>query len=82
MSAIRAEVFFIVALKCSNSLFGKMLKSVIRCPLAFFESQSHGRLLNRFSKDIGLVDEMLPVTFYDLLQGSFQLLGTFGILGF
>lgn len=78
ISAVRAEVFFLVALRCSSVLYEKMLKTVIRSPMAFFEAQSHGRLLNRFSKDTGLIDEMLPLTFYDLLQGSFQLLGTFG----
>lgn len=25
-----------------------------------------GRILNRFSKDIGCVDELLPPTFYDM----------------
>ncbi|KYN28047.1 hypothetical protein ALC57_02483 [Trachymyrmex cornetzi] len=36
---------------------------------------SNGRVLNRFSKDIGAVDEMLPAAFIDCLQIDIALLG-------
>ena len=33
-----------------------------------------GRILNRFSKDIGFLDDILPMTFYDYLTVSRDLL--------
>ena len=33
-------------------------------------SQFTGRILNRFSKDIGCIDELLPPAFYDMFTVS------------
>jgi ABC-type multidrug transport system fused ATPase/permease subunit len=46
--------------------------------MQFFETQSQGRLLNRFSKDIAIIDEMIPATTFDLVQGLFLLFGSSG----
>lgn len=43
-------------------------RSVIHSPLRFFISNPTGRILNRFTKDQNLVDEMLPVTFFLVLE--------------
>ena len=32
-----------------------------------------GRILNRFSKDVGLIDEVLPLNAFDFLQVMFHL---------
>lgn len=79
ISVIRAEAFFFSALKSTEKLFLHMLNAVTRAPLNFFETQSHGRILNRFSKDTAIIDEMIPLTFFDLSQGVFQLIGSTGI---
>ena len=34
----------------------------------FFYFAFAGRILNRFSKDIGFLDDLLPKTFFDALQ--------------
>lgn len=36
-----------------------------------------GRILNRFTKDIGQMDSMLPMTFVDFYQVSLRLLSAF-----
>uniref|UniRef100_A0A8C0YY33 Multidrug resistance-associated protein 4 n=2 Tax=Canis lupus familiaris TaxID=9615 RepID=A0A8C0YY33_CANLF len=38
-----------------------------------------GRILNRFSKDIGHMDDLLPLTFLDFLQTFLQVLGVVGV---
>ena len=36
--------------------------------MLFFDSNPIGRVLNKFSKDTGYMDDLLPMTFYDFLQ--------------
>ncbi|KAJ3211994.1 hypothetical protein HK099_007873 [Clydaea vesicula] len=73
LSFLRSGGFFLVCLKCSRSIFLSMTKGVMRSPLYFFEVNPHGRILNRFSKDLSTVDELLPPTFFDFIQASFQI---------
>ncbi|KAJ3221938.1 Multidrug resistance-associated protein 4 [Clydaea vesicula] len=72
-----AAAFFAVCLNSSKLMFDKMLSSVTRSPMDFFHQNPHGRLMNRFSKDINIVDEILPACFFDTLQLFLVLLGIF-----
>jgi hypothetical protein len=38
----------------------EMSARVLRAPLAFFHTNPAGRVLNRFSKDQGAADDLLP----------------------
>lgn len=44
---------------------------------AFFHTNPVGRILNRFSRDLGIVDDLLPTCFFDALQLSLLVLGAF-----
>lgn len=44
----------------STKLHDGMTNRVLRAPLQFFHTNPTGRIINRFSKDQGLVDSMLP----------------------
>ncbi|KAI8806039.1 P-loop containing nucleoside triphosphate hydrolase protein [Cladochytrium replicatum] len=70
----RAILFFEVCLRSGRKLFTAMLNAVILSPMSFFLNP-HGRLMNRFSKDVGLTDEMLPLTFFDFTQCTFMVIG-------
>ncbi|KAJ3224277.1 Multidrug resistance-associated protein 4 [Clydaea vesicula] len=74
-SIFRSMFFFLVCLKCSKYLFLDMMNKILRSSLNFFEINPHGRILNRFSKDLSTVDEMLPMTVYDYLQSCGFVLG-------
>ncbi|PVU91527.1 hypothetical protein BB559_004083 [Furculomyces boomerangus] len=64
-----------IMLAASNGLLLSMLKSVIKSPLAFFQSQPQGRVLNRFSKDQSNIDELLPATILDTVLCVNQIIG-------
>ena len=60
---IRAFGFHLVSLRCSERLHDKMVVAVLQAPVLFFDSNPVGRIMNRFSKDVGCMDEVLPKTF-------------------
>ena len=45
-----------------------MLAAVLKAPVLFFDTNPVGRVLNRFSRDIGIMDELLPDVFLETLQ--------------
>ena len=65
---IRVSGFLLVSLRCSERLHDKMVAAILQAPLNFFDSNPVGRILNRFSKDIGCLDELLPKTFLIAIQ--------------
>ncbi|KAI8926107.1 P-loop containing nucleoside triphosphate hydrolase protein [Entophlyctis helioformis] len=81
ISVVRAIAFFIVCLRSSKKSFVGMLAAVFRSPMSFFQNNPHGRIMNRFSKDISMMDEMLPMTFFDFIQCFFIIIGTFILCG-
>ncbi|XP_066275333.1 ATP-binding cassette sub-family C member 4-like [Branchiostoma lanceolatum] len=68
LSAVRALLFFNVAVTSAERMHNSMLMSILQAPMVFFDSNPVGRILNRFSKDIGIMDELLPQAFFDYLQ--------------
>ena len=65
---IRACVFLLASLRCSEKLHDKMVVAVLQAPVLFFDSNPVGRIMNRFSKDVGCMDEMLPKKFLMAIQ--------------
>ncbi|XP_050673524.1 ATP-binding cassette subfamily C member 4-like isoform X1 [Leptidea sinapis] len=64
----RAFMFFKVCMTSSRNLHNDMFHSMLRGVMRFFDSNSSGRILNRFSKDIGALDELLPRFLLECIQ--------------
>ena len=76
-AVFRAYAFLLVSLRCSERLHDKMVVAILQAPVLFFDSNPVGRILNRFSKDVGCMDELLPKTFLISLQlGSLVLISS------
>ena len=76
LAIARAQLSFSLFIKASRRLHDDMLRSVLRARIEFFDTNPVGRILNRFSADVGISDEVLPLTIYDFLVGSFLALGS------
>ena len=50
-----------------------MLLNVLHAPMSFFDTNPKGRVVNRFAKDVDLIDRQIPMTFL----GSVDLLSHF-----
>lgn len=64
----RSLSFFKVCMKASKNLHNNMFLSIVHTTMRFFNTNPSGRILNRFSKDMGSIDETLPQSITDTLQ--------------
>ena len=68
------------SLNASRKLFNAMLDHVSRAPSSFFDKTPMGRILNRFTADIGAVDSALLTSVRSALGGSVAFLATFAVI--
>lgn len=77
---LRAFAFYRMCLRISKNLHDVMLKGVNRTFMFFFNQNPTGRILNRFSKDVGTVDSTLPVVVVDCIKFFLELAGVTAIV--
>ncbi|KAF3706362.1 Multidrug resistance-associated protein 4 [Channa argus] len=75
----RNIILFNVLVRCAQSLHNRMFNAILRTPVRFFDINPIGRVLNRFSKDIGQLDSNMPWTFVDFIQVFLQILGVIAV---
>ncbi|CAF2103986.1 unnamed protein product [Rotaria magnacalcarata] len=78
LRGILSEFMF---LNAGRVLHNKMFRRLIRCPIAFFDINPVGRILNRFTKDVATMDDDLPIDVYDFLNCCFLVLSTVALVG-
>ncbi|XP_029302444.1 multidrug resistance-associated protein 4-like isoform X2 [Cottoperca gobio] len=76
---IRNMALFNVLVKSAQSLHNRMFNAILGTPVRFFDVNPIGRVLNRFSKDIGQLDSNMPWTFVDFIQVFLQILGVIAV---
>lgn len=52
----------------ATRLHNLMFRNILNSPMLFFNRNPSGRILNRFSKDTGAVDEIVPSALGDTVQ--------------
>ncbi|KAI9218855.1 P-loop containing nucleoside triphosphate hydrolase protein [Blastocladiella britannica] len=68
----RALVVYSLMLNSSLVTSKDMLHAVLDAPLSWFSKNRSGQILNRFSKDQSIIDEMLPSVLFNTVQCLFQ----------
>ncbi|XP_008323732.1 multidrug resistance-associated protein 4-like [Cynoglossus semilaevis] len=68
--------------RSSQKLHNSMFKAILHTPVSFFDANPIGRILNRFTKDIGQMDSMLPMTFVDFYQLFLQNIGVVAVAAY
>jgi len=80
---MKSVIFLVFALRASRKLHNQALTSMMRAPMAFFDTTPIGRILSRFARDVEDVDIELPeklsesITMILTLIGSYVLIATF-----
>lgn len=60
ISLSRTMLFYELAINSSRTFHRMIFNSITKATIRFFDTNPSGRILNRFSKDMGAVDELLP----------------------
>lgn len=68
MTLLRSYLFFKICMTASKNLHNKMFIKILHAPMRFFDLNPSGRILNRFSRDAGAIDELLPKAMMESIQ--------------
>ncbi|XP_053679919.1 ATP-binding cassette sub-family C member 4-like [Anopheles nili] len=78
----RAFGFYKACARSSQSIHDGVFAGFIGAPMRFFETNASGRILNRFSKDMGAMDDMLPKSILDATQTLLMFAGAMMVVVF
>ncbi|XP_035707943.1 multidrug resistance-associated protein 4 isoform X2 [Folsomia candida] len=71
----RALLFYEICARISSHLHDDMFTNLVRAPTKFFDDNPSGRVMNRFTRDIGAIDDMLPTAFADTVAIFLSMFG-------
>lgn len=80
LAAVRSISFCRICIKASQNLHDNMFHGLISTRMRFFDENPAGRIMNRFTKDLGSVDEMLPKTLLEAAQAILYGLGVIAVI--
>lgn len=69
---LRSALIFWIFAVCVTNLHNVVSERVIRAKILFFDSNPIGRIVTRFSKDILVLDFIVPVFFVYMANGVFR----------
>nr|QNH67887.1 ATP-binding cassette transporter subfamily C member 4 X4 [Brachionus rotundiformis] len=76
---IRVSMFYTLSARAAISMHSNMFNKVLKTPMRFFDTNPLGRIMNRFSKDIGYIDDLIPQTVGDFMIVLMMVLGSVSI---
>uniref|UniRef100_H2YA70 ABC-type xenobiotic transporter n=1 Tax=Ciona savignyi TaxID=51511 RepID=H2YA70_CIOSA len=73
---IRAFTFAYGGIRAATRMHVKLLASIMKAPISFFDATPLGRIINRFSSDLYTIDDFLPFMLNIFLAQITAVLGT------
>ncbi|XP_068632707.1 multidrug resistance-associated protein 1 isoform X1 [Battus philenor] len=81
--SVSSLALYLGTLAAARTLHATLLAGVLRAPsIGFFDCTPVGRVLNRFSKDVDVLDNVLPMTLRGWTSCFFAVLGTLFVISF
>ncbi|CAH0551541.1 unnamed protein product [Brassicogethes aeneus] len=75
IAILKSIYYMLFFAQASVNLHDFIFNKIIKATMRFYNENPSGRILNRFSKDLGIIDEYLPSVLIDVLEISLQLIG-------
>lgn len=64
---VKYTLLSVVVLGSNEKLHENMIHGLVRCPSSYFDTTPTGRLVNKFSNDLGILDNTLTFVFTDMI---------------
>ncbi|XP_023316090.1 multidrug resistance-associated protein 4 isoform X1 [Trichogramma pretiosum] len=77
---LQSWTFFEMSMRIANNLHANMFSSVISTTIEFFSANPLGRIMNRFSKDMSIVDMEVSRAMIDVIQNAIHILAAFVVV--
>lgn len=68
LSIIRTVTYFVICMNASVNLHNRIFSSLIQAPIVFFDKTPIGIIMNRVSRDLGIIDDLLPPTAFEAID--------------
>lgn len=66
---IKYTLLSILVLGSNEKLHEAMIHGMVRCPSSYFDTTPTGILINKFSNDLGILDNTMSFVFTDMIEG-------------
>ncbi|KAK8850349.1 hypothetical protein IAR55_004267 [Kwoniella newhampshirensis] len=73
-------IMFLAGLRASYALFSKAWEHVMRSPTRWHDQTASGRIINRLSRDIEMLDDRMAFAWETLLVNGLSAIGTFCLI--
>ncbi|KAF2881310.1 hypothetical protein ILUMI_24866 [Ignelater luminosus] len=73
---LKGFAFFTFATIASRNIHNLVLEKILNATMIFFDTHLSGNILNRFSRDLGILDEQMPYTIHEVTKIILTLLAT------
>ncbi|KAF5294167.1 hypothetical protein FQR65_LT10878 [Abscondita terminalis] len=77
---IRSFIFFSFTSRASINIHNIVLDKLLKTQITFFDTNLSGNVLNRFSRDLGVIDEQLPAMVYEFIRIALSLVAVFAVV--
>ena len=71
---LKYQLLYLTLLNSNSSLHESMINGIVRSPASFFDVTPSGVLINKFSNDLGILDNSLAMALKDALEGPTSML--------
>ncbi|KAG0340048.1 hypothetical protein BG004_006572 [Podila humilis] len=77
---VASNLLSFAVVRTASEMHNQAFQRVLFSPMAFFDTTPMGRILNRFSRDVDTLDNVLWTTLYEFLITIVTLLGTIALV--
>lgn len=74
LCVMRAAITFLMVHQSTTNMHNTMSYQILRSKIVFFDSNPIGRVVTRFSKDVSVLDFIIPTLTVFIAQGIFRTL--------
>nr|AVT42148.1 ABC transporter C [Lissorhoptrus oryzophilus] len=79
-SIFTALIFFSFTKRCSKNIHMQMISNILGAKMDFFEKNLFGNIINRFSKDLTIIDEEFPFVMYEFIEFLMTICGVITLI--